>query len=100
MKLPLLAGLGLLAFSVGALVLSVSGHGGRSVQHLVTVPGVAAAGSSGLLGASAPKGDSPFAVYVPPAGAPPPAPAAAPQPAPPAAAPAPQPEPPGRHHHH
>lgn len=94
--LALLAAAAMLGASFLALLVSLGESGGRSVQHLNTVPGVPQSG--GVLAASAPRADSPFAVYSPPPGAD----AAAPAPAasPPAAAPPPPPAPKGRPPHH
>jgi hypothetical protein len=72
-RLPLIAALGLLVTSFGALVLSLSAHSERSVEHLVTVPGVQerlVTGGAGAIGTGTPSGNSPFAVYVPPSSTP------------------------------
>ncbi len=85
-RLPLIAAFGLLATSFGALAMSLTGYSQRTVEHLVTVPGVQqgpVSGGAGAMLTGVPSGSSPFAVYVPPATQ-----AQAAAPAPPQAAPA------------
>lgn len=73
----MLAACGLLATSLVALVVAIGDHGERSVDRLVSVPGVTQVAAGGGLGLAAPSGTSPYATYVPPANPPPPTPAQA-----------------------